>query len=88
MKSRSKSLFVGNQPSQVPKAQVFVTASPASKVKTEPLTSQSAMKPPPAPAPTPAPTIKAEPLTGSDDPPHMALLKLHELAVANKLVER
>lgn len=78
----------GNQPSQVPKTQVFVTASPGSKVKTEPMaTTMSPMNPPAAPAPVSTPTIKAEPIT-AEDPPHMALLKLHELAVANKLVER
>ena len=58
---------------------MFVTAAP---VKTEP--AESSLMPPPA---TPV-TIKAEPSTGDTDPPSMALLKLHELAVANKLVER
>jgi len=69
----------GQQPQSAPKAQVFVTAAP---VKTEP--AESSLMPPPA---TPV-TIKAEPSTGDTDPPSMALLKLHELAVANKLVER
>ena len=79
----SVTLFIswcsGQQPQSAPKAQVFVTAAP---VKTEPV--ESSLMPPPA---TPV-TIKAEPSPGDTDPPSMALLKLHELAVANKLVER
>ena len=67
---------------------MFVTASPS--VKTEsgssPAKAEASLMPPP-PAPAATPTIKAEP-TSVEDPPSMALLKLHELAVANKLVER
>ena len=79
----------GPQPQTPPKAQVFVTASPT-KVKTEaaPAQAESSLMPPPAaPSAASTPTIKAEP-TSAEDPPSMALLKLHELAVANKLVER
>ena len=74
---------LGQQPQSTPKAQVFVTAA---QVKTESgqVKSESSLMPPPA---TPV-TIKAEPSTAEADPPSMALLKLHELAVANKLVER
>ena len=58
-------------------------ASPA-QVKAE----SSLMPPPAAPSASAAtPTIKAEPVS-AEEPPSMALLKLHELAVANKLVER
>ena len=76
----------GNQQQQTPKAQVFVTASvkterygstTSTTVKTEPSTTSTA-------ATTTPTTIKSEP----EDYTHMSLLKLHELATANKLVER
>ena len=69
---------------------MFVTKPP---VKPEPASPQvkaesSLMPPPAAPSASAAtPTIKAEPVS-AEEPPSMALLKLHELAVANKLVER
>ena len=61
------------QPAPTPKAQVFVTASP-STVKTEPVTTSA--------------TLSAPATVSQEDPAPMALLKLHELAIANKLVER
>ena len=77
----------GNQSATMPKAQVFVTASPTApgSVKTEPVSTTAPIKTemgPPTSVP-PLPSVKAE----AQDP-GMALLKLHELAVANKLVER
>jgi len=68
-------------PPAPPKAQVFVTAAP-STVKTEAVSSSGDMAPPSTfSAP---PTVNQTP----EDPAPMALLKLHELAIANKLVER
>jgi len=75
-------------PAPPPKAKVFVTACPTS-VKTEPVnvsspgTSETVVKTEPAPPPS-----LSTGSTATEDLAPMALLKLHELAIANKLVER
>ena len=82
-----------------PKAKVFVTACPTS-VKTETVSTEMMVTTEPPPPPTltagPTATVRDSLNTGvlfsseslQEDLAPMALLKLHELAIANKLVER
>lgn len=82
----------GTQPSNPPKAQVFVTASPTALIKSEPISSTTIKSEPvssvagPSIGPT-KPQAVVSPSQG-DQTAAVALLKLHELALANKLVER
>jgi len=76
----------GNQGAGFQKAQVFVTASPTAGIKTEPMSGAAAIKTEPTTTTAGGVVAAAQPST--EDPAPMALLKLHELAVFNKLVER
>jgi len=86
----------GNQPTSPPKAKVFVTASPAS-VKSEPTPSTTTFATPiptsdwssknPAIGPV-KPQAIVNPTQVLGDQAAVALMKLHELALGNKLVER
>jgi len=92
----------GTQPANPPKAQVFVTAAPsASAVKSEAIASTTTIKSEPASStPGPSSDWAQAPAIGptkpqavvspsqGDQTAAVALIKLHELASANKLVER